>query len=44
MRNSIYAEEQKVILFFEDRPLIELLQLRAANQDPLDLIQDAIEE
>jgi hypothetical protein len=44
MRNSIYAEEQKVILFFEDRHLIELLQLRAANQDPLDLIQDAIEE
>ena len=44
MRNSIYAEEQKVILFFEDKHLVELLQLKAANQNPLDLIQDAIDE
>jgi hypothetical protein len=44
MRNSVYAEDRKVILFFEDRHLTELLELRSANQDPLDLIQDAIEE
>jgi hypothetical protein len=44
MRNSIYAEEQKVILFFEDKHLIEFLQLKSAGQDPLDLVQDAIEE
>jgi hypothetical protein len=44
MRNSVYAEERKVILFFEDKHLIELLQLKLANQDPLDLIQDTIDE
>lgn len=44
MRNSIYAEEKKVILFFEDRHLVELLKLRSANQDPLELIQDAIDD
>lgn len=44
MRNSVYAEERKVILFFEDKHLIELLQLKSANQDPLDLIQDTIDE
>jgi hypothetical protein len=44
MRNSIYAEERKVILFFEDRHLIEFLQLKTANQEPLDLIRDAIED
>jgi len=43
-RNGIYAEEQKVILFFEDLQLTELLCLREANQDPTDLIQDAIED
>lgn len=44
MRNSIYAEEKKVILFFEDRHLIELIKLKTANQNPLDLIQDAIDD
>jgi hypothetical protein len=44
MRNSVFAEEKKVILFFQDRHLEEFLQLKAANQNPLDLLQDAIDE
>jgi len=44
MRNSIFSEERKVILFFDDSHLVELLRLRAAKQPPLDLIQDAIDE
>lgn len=44
MRNSIYAQEKKVILFFEDKHLIELLKLKAANQNPMDLLQDAIDD
>ena len=44
MRNSVFAEENKVILFFDDKRLVELLKLRGAQQDPLDLVQDAIED
>lgn len=44
MRNTVFAEEQKVILFFEDRHLIELLKMKEADQNPLDLIQEAIDE
>lgn len=44
MRNSVYAEEKKVILFFDDHQLTELLRLKSARQDPLDLLQDAIDE
>lgn len=44
MRNSIYAQEKKVILFLSDSHLKELLQLKAANQNPLDLINDLIDE
>jgi hypothetical protein len=44
MRNSIYSQEQKVILFFEDRHLIEFLKMKETNQNPLDLIQEAIDE
>lgn len=43
MRNSIYAEEKKVILFLEDDHLIEMLKLKRAGQNPLDLIQDEID-
>lgn len=44
MSNSIYSQEQKVILFFEDRLLIELLKMKATNQNPLDLIQETIDQ
>lgn len=44
MRNSVFAEEKKVILFFEDEQLKELLRFKCANQQPLDLIQDAIDD
>lgn len=44
MRNSIYSQERKVILFFEDKHLIELLRMKEVGQNPLDLIQDAIED
>lgn len=44
MRNSIFAQERKVILFFTDDHLVELLQLKAANQSTLDLIQDTIDD
>jgi len=44
MRNSIYSQERKAILFFEDKHLIELLRMKEAGQNPLDLIQDAIED
>lgn len=44
MRNSIYGEERKVILFFEDKHLMELLGMKEAGRNPLDLIQDAIED
>lgn len=44
MRNSIYAEERKVILFFEDKHLVELLKMKEAGRNPLDLIQDAIDD
>jgi hypothetical protein len=44
MRNSIYSQDKKVILLFDDKHLIELLQLKAANQNPLDLIRDAIDD
>lgn len=44
MRNSVYSQERKVILFFEDQHLIELLRMKETGQNPLDLIQDAIED
>jgi len=44
MRNSIYSEERKVILFFEDEHLVEMLRMKEAGRNPLDLIQDAIED
>lgn len=44
MRNSVYAQEQKVILFLEDKHLIELLRWKETGQDPLELIQEAIDE
>lgn len=44
MRNSIYSQDKKVILLFEDEHLIELLQLKAANQNPIELIRDAIDD
>lgn len=44
MRNSIYSQEKKVILLFDDKHLIELLQLKAANQNPIDLLGDAIDD
>jgi hypothetical protein len=44
MRNSIYSQERKVILFFDDRHLKELINLKRAGQNPLDLIQDAIDD
>jgi hypothetical protein len=42
MRRSIYADDRKLILFFEDKHLLELLKLKEAHQNPLQLIQDAI--
>ncbi len=42
MRRSVYADERKLILFFEDEHLLELLKLKEAGQNPLQLIQDAI--
>lgn len=44
MRNAVFAEETKVILFFDDNHLGEFLRLKAAGQSPLDLLQDAIDE
>ena len=44
MRNSVFAEENKVILFFDDRHLEEFLGLKAARQSPLDLLHDAVDE
>jgi len=44
MRNSIYSQDKKVILLFDDNHLIELLQLKSANQNPIDLIRDAIDD
>ena len=44
MRNSIYTQAKKIILIFDDSHLIELLRLKSANQNPLDLIQDAIDD
>lgn len=44
MRNSIYSQERKVILFFDESRLIELLRLKRAGQNPLDLIQDALDD
>ena len=44
MRNSIYAQEKKVILFFDDNHMVELLRLKAVNQNPLDLVRDAIDD
>jgi len=44
MRNSIYSQERKVILFFDEARLIELLRLKTAGQNPLDLIQDALDD
>jgi hypothetical protein len=42
MQRSIYSDSQMLILFFEDKHLIELLKLKEAHQNPLELIQDAI--
>lgn len=39
MRRVAYTEEGKIILFCEDRHLIEFLELRAARESPLELIQ-----
>jgi hypothetical protein len=44
MRKNVYAEYRKLILFFEDRHLIELLKLKNANQNTLDLIYDGIND
>jgi hypothetical protein len=44
MCNSIYSQERKVILFFDEARLIELLRLKKAGQNPLDLIQDALDD
>lgn len=44
MRNSVYSQEHKVILFLEDEHLIELLNMKEAKQNPLDLIQEAIDK
>lgn len=44
MRNSIYSQEKKVVLLFDDKHLIELLQLKEVNQNPIDLICDAIDD
>ena len=44
MRNSIYSQERKVILFFDEARLIELLRLKKVGQNPLDLIQDALDD
>lgn len=43
-RRSIYADEHKVILFFEDEHLIEMLNCKATNRTPLELIHRAIDE
>lgn len=44
MRNSVYAQEQKAVLFLEDKHLLELLRWKETGQDPLELIQEAIDE
>jgi hypothetical protein len=44
MRNIVYTQERKVILFLEDKHLVELLKMKEADKNPLDLIQDAIDE
>ena len=44
MRNSVFGEERKVILFYQDTHLRELLRLKSTGQDSVDLLQDAIDE
>jgi hypothetical protein len=48
MRNSIFAQERKMILFFSDTELLELLRRRAANSGgnrlAVEFIQAAIED
>jgi hypothetical protein len=42
-RNSIFSEEQKVILFLTTEHLIEMLAIKERGEDPSDLILDLLE-
>jgi hypothetical protein len=42
-RNSIYSDDQKVILFLTTKHLIEMLTIKERGEDPSDLIMDLVE-
>ena len=42
-RNSIYSEDQKVILFLTTADLCEMLYMRERGDDPSDFILDSLE-
>ena len=42
-RNSIYAEEQKVIIFLTPELLLETIAIKERGDDPSDLIMDLVE-
>lgn len=42
-RNTIFSEEQKVILFLTKEHLLEMLFIKERGEDPSDLIMDAVE-
>ena len=42
-RNSIYSEEQKVIIFVTPDQLVEMLAIKERGDDPSDLIMDLVE-
>jgi len=42
-RNSIYSEDQKVILFLTTDNLIEMLAIKERGEEPSDLILDLVE-
>jgi hypothetical protein len=43
-RNTIYSEEQKVILFLTTSDLREMLDMKDRGDDPSGLILDAVDE
>jgi hypothetical protein len=42
-RNTVYSEEEKVILFLTVAHLTEMLHMKERGEDPADLVMDAVE-
>ncbi len=42
-RNTIYSQDQTVILFLTKEKLIEMLYIKERGENPADLIMDEIE-